>query len=461
MMAATALAGSALGQTPQPQTTKVRVESGVLAGSVESGANVFKAIPFAVAPVGALRWKPPQQPAAWRSERAATQFALPCSQPVEGDKPNGGGVSGASGEDCLYLNVWAPPNAKGAPVMLWLYGGAGFLGGAHLGAYNGSSFARDGVILVTANYRLGALGNFAHPALDKAAAPGEPLGSYALMDAVAALQWVQRNIAAFGGDPKNVTLFGQSAGGAMVTNLLSIPSAKGLFAKAIVHSGANLRPAPTLAEAEAAGVKIGDALGVPAAEATPERLRALPASAFIANKDTQRGTGAPIDGRFRTTSTIDALKAHKEIDVPLIVGSNSGEPGADSAKELASLASGGAPSFLYRFSYVPAWRTAEQPNGAPHSAEIPYAFASLSTAATGGGSHVTDHDRQVAEQMHSCWVAFAKAKSVGGGIRCANNFTWPAYTQAGDKAAVFGETPSVATAASLPKFAPRAPAASH
>ncbi|HEY9217183.1 MAG TPA: carboxylesterase family protein, partial [Phenylobacterium sp.] len=238
------------------QAPKVTIDSGVLVGQSQGPANVFKAIPFAKPPVGELRWKAPQAPAKWQGERQATTFAVPCPQPVYPDRANGGGVSGATGEDCLYLNVWAPKNASNAPVMLWLYGGAGYLGGAHLGAYEGTNFARDGVILVTANYRLGTLGSFAHPALTKAAGPNDPLGGYALMDAIAALQWIQRNIKSFGGDPGNVTLFGQSAGGAMVTSLLSVPSAKGLYHKAIIHSGAALRPGSSLADAEAAGVKI-------------------------------------------------------------------------------------------------------------------------------------------------------------------------------------------------------------
>ncbi|HEY8572544.1 carboxylesterase/lipase family protein [Phenylobacterium sp.] len=435
------------------------IDTGRLVGASQNGVNVFKGIPFAQPPVGVLRWKPPQTPARWQGVRDATQFQLPCPQPINADgRANGGGVSGATSEDCLYLNVWVPPNAKNAPVMLWLYGGAGYLGGAHLGAYNGTSFARDGVILVTANYRLGALGGFAHPALTKAAAPNEPLGSYALMDAVAALQWIQRNIKAFGGDAKNVTLFGQSAGGAMVTSLLSVPSAKGLYHKAVIHSGAALRPGQSLADAEAAGAKIAEAVGLPGAAATVEQLRAVPADKFVTTQAARSGTGAVVDGRFRTMATVDALKAGTEIDVPLIVGTNNGEGGQEPALAVVQQAADGAPSFLYQFAYVPAWRKTEQPNGAPHSAEIPYVFASLNTAATGGLSRVTDHDRAVSERIHSCWVAFAKAKPVGNSIPCAGGFSWPAYTASGDQVAVFGEAPAVQAAAKLPKYVPPRPA---
>jgi para-nitrobenzyl esterase len=450
-----ALAFSAAATAQPVSRPKANVETGIVVGSAANGVNSFKAVPFALPPVGALRWQPPQKPLKWSGERDATHFALPCAQPVNADgKSNGGGVSGATGEDCLYLNVWAPANAKGAPVMLWLYGGAGYLGGANLGSYDGSSFARDGVIVITANYRLGAMGAFAHPALTKAAKPGEPLGGYALMDAVAALEWVQRNAAAFGGAPKNVTLFGQSAGGAMVLSLLSTPSAKGLYAKAIIESGAALRPGLSMADAEAAGAKAATALGLPGAAATADQLRALPIGAFVDNKDAQRGTGAPLDGRLRTQSTEDALKAKTAIDVPLIVGTNNGEGGADSARAVVALASSGAPAYLYQFSYVPTWRTGEQPNGAPHSAEIPYVFDSLATAATGGGAKVTDRDRQVAARIHSCWVAFAKSAAGAKALTCASGFTWPAYSAGSDQVVVFGETPKVAKAATLPPFKP-------
>jgi para-nitrobenzyl esterase len=449
--AAWAVAATAGQAVEAPRAT---IDTGVLVGSAEGAARVFKAIPFASPPVGALRWAPPQRPTKWRGERQATRFALPCAQPTSADRPNGGGVSGASGEDCLYLNVWAPKDAKNAPVMVWLYGGAGFLGGAHLGAYNGDAFARDGVIVVTANYRLGALGAFAHPALTRTAGRDQPLGSYALMDAVAALQWVRRNIEAFGGDPKNVTLFGQSAGGAMVMNLLATPAAKGLYQKAIVQSGAALRPGVPLGEAEAAGVKIAEAVGLPGAEATVDRLRAVPATTFVTTPVAQRGTGAPLDGRFRKLAAADALRAGKAIDVPLIVGTNSGEGGADAARTVAGWAAGGAPSFLYQFAYVPEWRRSEQANGAPHSAEIPYAFASLDTAASGGGQRVTQKDRQVAERVHACWVGFAKARKVDRSIPCADGFSWPAYDVKSDLAMVFRDSPSVQRAASLPPFAP-------
>ena len=252
------------------EPVKIKIDSGVIVGQTDGAVKSFKGVPFAKPPVGALRWTPPQVPDKWSGERDATQFALPCVQPTnaDGKTPNGGGVWGKTSEDCLYLNVFAPAGASKAPVMLWLHGGASYLGAGHLGGYNGEAFAKDGVVMVTVNYRLGPLGYFAHPALTKAAKPKEGLANYGLMDAVAALEWVQRNIAKFGGDTNNVTVFGQSAGGGMVMSLLSLPSGKGLFAKAGVESGAGLRPATPLAKAEEAGVTAATTLGLSGADAT-------------------------------------------------------------------------------------------------------------------------------------------------------------------------------------------------
>ena len=255
--ALTVLSGSA-GETASAAPVRVTIDSGVLVGSEVAGARVFKGVPYVAPPTGDLRWAPPAPVRPWTGDRAADTFSQICPQKVHADgSPNEGGASGSFSEDCLYLNVWAPPAAvrdpKGAPVMVWIHGGGNVVGAGSLGAYDGSAFARDGVILVTLNYRLGVLGFFAHPALTKAAASGEPLVSYGLMDQIAALQWVKRNIAAFGGDPSNVTLFGESAGGADTLALMATPMARGLFAKAIVESGAAGRdrshwPGPRRAE---------------------------------------------------------------------------------------------------------------------------------------------------------------------------------------------------------------------
>lgn len=222
---------SAAGQDAQPV---IQTKSGKLRGANQDGIAVFKGIPFAAPPVGQFRWRPPQPVAAWQGVRDALEFGPDCAQAGWGGSP--GTITKGSSEDCLYLNLWAPAKAKAKlPVMVWIHGG-GFVGGSGSSPETfGDQFARQGVVLVTINYRLGRLGFFAHPAL-RQEHPEEPKGNYGYMDQIAALQWVQENIAAFGGDPKNVTVFGFSAGGVSVHSLMTIPAAKGLFHKAICQS---------------------------------------------------------------------------------------------------------------------------------------------------------------------------------------------------------------------------------
>jgi para-nitrobenzyl esterase len=436
---------------------KITVDAGVLVGDGAAGVNVFRGVPFAKPPVGALRWKAPQKPDAWPGERAAIADEAPCPQPVTRDgKVNGGGVTGVQSEDCLYLTAFVPANANKAPIMLWLFGGGSFLGANHLGSFDGSSNAKNGVITFAMNYRLGSLGMFSHPALTKEAGAKEGLGSYALMDAVAALEWIKRNGAAFGGDINNVTIAGQSAGGAMVTNLLSIPSAKGLYHKAVIQSGAAIGPGKSLAELEPVGVQAAKSLGLPE-NVTAAQLRATSAQTWVAGQETRRGTGAPIDGRFRTTATIDALNAGTEIDVPVLVGSNGGEGGFDAARKLASLAGrSGAGAWLYHFEYVPSFRT-EWKQGTIHSGEIMFTFDSVDTSSWAvnatGKANFTDYT--VAKQVNSCWIAFYKMDPKAKSSTCADGFNWPAYTNDNDAAAVFSIKPEVKKAASVPKFVPQ------
>ncbi|MFY8139893.1 MAG: carboxylesterase family protein, partial [Caulobacter sp.] len=182
---------------------------------------------------------------AWTGARDATRAGPSCPQPMlPNDMPNGGGANGPVSEDCLQLNIFTPKQARGAPVMVWIHGGSHRTGAGWV--YDGQNFARDGVVVVSINYRLGALGYFAHPALTRAAG-SKPTGNFGLMDQVAALKWVQKNIAAFGGDPRNVTVFGESAGGMSILSLLATPSARGLYSKAIVQSGAGWFEPKTLA----------------------------------------------------------------------------------------------------------------------------------------------------------------------------------------------------------------------
>ena len=312
--AITLAAGSASAQSPA-----ARIDSGPLVGVAEGPANVFRNIPYAAAPVGALRWAPPQPVKPWSAPRNAAEAGPSCPQPMNPDgSPNSGGANGPTSEDCLQLNVFAPKGAKAAPVMVWIHGGGHRTGAGWI--YGGQNFARDGVVVVTINYRLGALGYFAHPAIDASAKPGDPVGNYGLMDQIAALKWVQRNIAAFGGDPRNVTVFGESAGGMSTLALLATPAAKGLYQKAIVESGAGWFAPKTLALKEAEGVKALEKAGVTAT--TAEALRALPADKLVAvNDDFQPFT----DGKLMTETATQALADGHFADVPLIIGSNSGE----------------------------------------------------------------------------------------------------------------------------------------
>ncbi len=265
VVGAIALANASAQTAPsEADSVRVQLDAGAVIGLREDGVAKFRGIPFAKPPVGELRWKPPEAPDSWAGDRYAITYEPPCPQPVnpDGVTPNGGGVAGMTSEDCLYLNVTAPENATNAPVRVWLYGGASFLGAGHLGSYNAVEDAKQGIVSIAINYRLGSLGVFAHPALTAEAGPDAPIGNYALMDAIEALRWVQRNAEAFGGDPNNVTLSGQSAGGIMTLDLMGIPEAEGLFDKAIIQSGSFLANNMSLDAAEAKGLAGAAALGL-------------------------------------------------------------------------------------------------------------------------------------------------------------------------------------------------------
>jgi para-nitrobenzyl esterase len=445
VLAATMLTFAAQAASPKAKTT-----SGSLVGERVGDINVFKGVPFAQPPVGALRWAPPQ-PIKWQGTRSATSFALPCLQTTNTEgRPNGGGVSGPSSEDCLYLNIWAPANAHKAPVMLWIFGGGGTMGAGSVATYHGDAFARDGIILVTINYRLGALGGFAHPALTQAAKPNEGFANYHLLDAMAALRWMKDNAKAFGGDPNNMTVFGESAGATIVANLLTSPLAKGLFVKAIIESTGSLpTPATPLAQAEEQGVAAMTALGVPGANANIDAMRALSGESIIANRAAARGERTILDGRVKTQSILDSFASGTAIDVPMIIGTNSDEGRLRGTQQVAMHAQSGAPVWQYFFDYVPAWRRDEQPNGAPHAAEIPYVFDTLS-ADRRAGDRMTTKDHAVAKRIHSCWVAFAKAQPTARELTCAEGFTWPARTEESNRAvAIFQEHPSIGRANDL------------
>ena len=434
---------------PAPTPVVVDVEQGSLSGGTSDGVNVFRGIPYAAPPVGPLRWKPPQPVPAWRGIRTATANEPACAQPVDPDPsvPNFGGVQGAQSEDCLYLTLFAPANATRAPVVVWLHGGAYFLGAGSLGSYDGTANARDGVITVAVNYRLGSMANFTHPAL---AAEGDPegTGNYALMDTVAALEWVRDNIAAFGGDPSNVTVAGQSAGGGLVTGLLSLPAAKGLYYKAVIQSGSLLRPDRDEGEASEAVVKALGDIGL-GADSSAEDLRSISAQTLVATPSLMRGFYLTTNA-WNPNATGDALKAGTEQDVPVIVGANAGEGGFDNARTLAAEAGDtGAPAFLYRFDHVPGFRAAEWTNGPIHSAELMFTFDSIDMSSW-GGPKADAADRGLADQMQSCWTAFYKMPAGSREIRCADGFVWKPYG-ADRQVAIFDtDGPAMAPAADMP-----------
>jgi para-nitrobenzyl esterase len=292
----------------------VATAGGAVRDQAAGAMDEFLGIPYAAPPVGPLRWRPPQPAAPWAGVREATAFAPHCPQP-----PSGFGVASTS-ENCLYLNVFTPPGARGRhlPVMVWIHGGSFLVGESD--DYIPAGLVRRGVIVVTVNYRLGALGFLAHPAL--AGRPGGPSGDYGLMDQQAALRWVQASIAGFGGNPRDVTLAGESAGGLSVLAQLVSPGARGLFSRAIAESGTyDLTQAP-LATAETAGEAFAAKVGC--ASQTAACLRSLPVSAIVDNEDFA-GYQPDVDGAVLTQSIGPALASGQFSRVPVINGTNRDE----------------------------------------------------------------------------------------------------------------------------------------
>lgn len=465
----------------------VKVETGRLKGVVRDGVVSFKGIPFAAPPVGDLRWRPPQPAKAWSGIRPASGYGADCMQkPFPGDAAPLG-VQPA--EDCLYLNVWLPEQATAnkIPVMVWIYGGGFVNGGSSPAVYDGTQFARRGVVFVSFNYRLGRFGFFAHPALTKQDLPG-PLGNYAFMDQIAALQWIQRNIAAFGGDPGNVTLFGESAGGGSVLTMMTSPMAKGLIHKAIIESGGGRSPlmgirylertGPTgLPSAESVGIKFAKSAGIEGENAAAlAALRKLPAEAVVAGLNmatmgTPTYAGPMVDGKVVVEWPGEAYAGHGA-KIPIVAGANNADIGfprgktieelfapfgPDREKAMAaygvndsskvmdiavaiasdqmmveparytarSIVEAGQAAYEFRFSYVAESMRAQWRKGAPHATEIPFVF---DTMAARYGKDLTDADRATAQAANAYWVNFAKTGNPNG-----NGLPeWPAYSAESD-----------------------------
>jgi len=324
--------------------TTVKIDSGVITGLTVGPNNdvrAYKGIPFAAPPVGPLRWKAPQSVKAWTTERACTEYGPSCPQPNLLERIYGQKL-GPTSEDCLYLNVWtaAKKPTDRLPVMVWIHGGGYTMGSGATPAYDGASLARQGVVLVTINYRLGPFGWLAHPQLSKESAHNSS-GNYGLLDQIAALEWVKRNIAAFGGDASRVTVFGESAGAGSVCYLMASPLARGLFARAIAESGSAFGANRHLREAwygqesaeklgervarEMAGGQAADPIAALRAKSTEEILNGsnVAASSFFAS-DSNRF--APIvDGWVIPDDPGAIFESGKQANVPLIVGTNADE----------------------------------------------------------------------------------------------------------------------------------------
>lgn len=301
----------------------VRAPAGGMQGVVASGVNVFRGIPYAQAPVGDLRWRAPVRAQHWRGVRDATQFGAVCMQPASAFRNDP-----AMSEDCLFLNIWTPAHARNAPVLVWIHGGSLVSGAGSDGIYDGSGFAAKGIIVVSINYRLGALGWLAHPGLS-AESRSNASGNYGLMDQIEALRWVQRNIRSFGGDPRNVTIAGESAGALSVMFLMASPDAHGLFQRAIAQS-AYMITMPQLRngtyadwpDAETIGMAFATAMGA----SDVSSLRALDAQAIVDGAGPAHyfplGT---VEGRTLPRQLIETFDRGEQAHVPILAGFNEGE----------------------------------------------------------------------------------------------------------------------------------------
>jgi para-nitrobenzyl esterase len=479
-----AVSGCAGSADPPP----ARTVSGLVQGADELGVRVYKGIPFAAPPVGDLRWRDPRPAAAWTGVRDARAFAPIC--PQSGDSLPGAPREPQS-EDCLYLNIWAPDSAASAklPVMVWIYGGGWTGGSPSIPNYWGDKLAKRGIILVTIAYRVGSLGFFSHPDLS-AESPHHTSGNYGLLDQIAALKWVQDNIDAFGGDPRRVTIFGQSAGSMSVSILMASPLAKGLFQRAIGESGGTFEP-PQISPAGAGfflrgaqrdGVRSAASLGA----RSIAQLRAMPASKL---NGAMGGQHWIVDGYVLPAEPYRIFRTGRQNGVPLLVGLNAdeGRPfmngvktstatfDADLAKAFGPLppiltalyqpktnaqalaargdferdlrfgwdmrtwarlaaSTGRDPVFAYYFTRVPPY-PATSPYahwGAGHWAELRYVFDHLNLEAW----NWRPQDRMLAASMADYWTNFAKT----GNPNAENLPQWLPYDNRHERALEFGTT---------------------
>ncbi len=452
LIVATAL--TAIPAAAQNAGPTARTDSGSVRGQTAEGVESWKGIPFAAPPVGPLRWRAPQPAAKWTGVRDATRYSSDCMQkPFPSDAAP---LGTTPAEDCLYANVWRPKAAKGKlPVLVWIYGGGFVNGGASPPTYAGANMAKKGVVFVSFNYRVGRFGTFALPQLTAQNADGGRLGNYGIMDQVAALQWVKRNIAAFGGDPANVTISGESAGGISVHALVTSPEAKGLFQKAVVMSGGDAKAftGNTLADVEKIGGNFARTKGIdPAAPDALQRLRALSAEDVLdgLNMAQMAGrAGAPptnsgpfVDGKV----VVDVRKAYEQdrfARMPMMIGATSADIGGKSGFMIAGgreasamIADKGVPVWEYRFSYV---ADSVGQGGAQHATDIPYFFDNTRIKY---GAQTTAKDEGVGQAMSSYLANFAKR----GDPNDPAMPQWPRYTRASDTLADFAANGKVVVA---------------
>ena len=438
---------AAISPTRRLAPPRVTIDTGTLEGEVDSttGISVFRGIPYAAPPVGALRWKPPRAAARWSGVRPARQLGHNCmqGQPYSDIDPYAAGVS----EDCLYLNVWTSSLGSAAPpkpVLVWIHGGGFFAGFGGEERHDGAHLAQKGAVVVTLNYRLGPFGFLAHPAL-AAESPHHASGNYGSLDQIAALQWVRRNIARFGGDPNRVTIFGESAGGMSVGALIASPLAKGLFARAILESGTGIGVGVSRrADLERTSQQLADSLGASGSDAAAaKRLRAVSPETVLAVAGRLGQPGAPrfwpvVDGWVFPQPVDSAIQSGKANLVPVIAGSNRDEGdewmGAPTRTFARLMAARGVPVYLYIFSRV-GDDSLNQRRGAYHSAEITFVFGRPHPLLPNAGT--TAYDSTLAEAMSDYWVEFATRgdpNGAGGGKWPP----WPRYSPATDALLEFG-----------------------
>ena len=491
------------GQTPEPAVTTVHTQSGPVRGS---GTDViaFKGIPYAAPPTGDRRWRPPAAAERWTDVRDATQFGPRCPQtaPARARLPGG-----PASEDCLSLNLWTPAKSNGGrlPVMVWIHGGGFTAGSVTLPRLDGTNLARRGVVVVSFNYRLGALGFLAHPALSRES-DRHVSGNYGLLDQIAALGWVRANIAAFGGNPENVTLFGSSAGASSQEFLMVSPLARGLFHRAIAQSLGSTAagPKPRLrvpyygfAAAEANGLSIAQDIATLRALSADEVLARMPNQTEALGSISHRIYVPLVDGYVVPDDPAVLMGTNNQSRVAFLTGHNADEglfyardlpktvedyrafvrarfpaefvdavlaryPAATDAEvsRVAPLLDGEsrlvAPTvltaralskvsdvYMYRFSRVgPSSRSAW--GGAAHTSEVPYVFDNTN----GDASQFDEIDRSVSRAMADAWVQFAKTGNPNGGALPQ----WPAYRSPDYRVLDFGDTATVVSNARSPQF---------